>query len=253
MNQMPEKSIDLIVTSPPYNLRNSSGGGMRCRSGSHWQNAALRDGYANGNTDDLPYDEYVQWQRNCLTSMMRLLTDDGAIFYNQKWRVQKGLFEDRHDIVAGFPVRQIIIWKRAGGFNFNIQYYLPTYEPIYLICKPEFKLASKDPKHPKAACGAGDVWRINQDRNKEHPAPFPVEIPKRAIETTDAKIVLDPFMGSGTTAIAAKMLGIDWIGIEIAQEYCEMANERLSAWKPETESRPRRECNSRKDVGTPGM
>jgi len=262
MDQMPENSIDLIVTSPPYNLRNSSGGGMRGSGGGRWKNAALLRGYAGGNTDDMPHEDYVNWQRRCLTSMMRLLTDNGAIFYNHKWRVQKGLLQNHEDIIKGFPVRQPIIWQRAGGINFNIQYYLPTCEVIYLICKPNFKLAITDPKRPKAACGFGDVWEIdecftdlwtiNQDRNNKHPAPFPVEIPKRCIETTGARIILDPFMGSGTTAVAAKMLGRSWIGIEIAEEYCKMANERLAAWKPETETRPRRERNSRMDVGAPG-
>ena len=231
MNQMPEKSIDLVVTSPPYNIRNSTGGGMRCGNGGLWENAALLNGYADGNADDMPYDDYVKWQRNCLAAMMRVLKDDGAIFYNHKWRVQGGLLQDRHDIIDGFPVRQIIIWQRAGGVNFNIKYFLPTYEVIYLICKPDFKLVSKDPKHPKAACGVGDIWRINQDFNNDHPAPFPVEIPKRCIEATNTKIVLDPFIGSGTTAIAAKMLCVDWIGIEISNQYCNMANERIAAWK----------------------
>ena len=136
MNQMPEKSIDLVVTSPPYNIRNSTGGGMRCGNGGLWENAALLNGYADGNADDMPYDDYVKWQRNCLAAMMRVLKDDGAIFYNHKWRVQGGLLQDRHDIIDGFPVRQIIIWQRAGGVNFNIKYFLPTYEVIYLICKP---------------------------------------------------------------------------------------------------------------------
>lgn len=223
MDQMPAESIDLIVTSPPYNLRNSSGGGMRNGNGGLWKNAELLNGYAGGNTDDMPYEDYVNWQRSCLDSMMRLLKDDGAIFYNHKWRVQKGLLQDRHDIVQGFPVRQIIIWERSGGFNFNLQYYLPTYEVIYLICKPDFTLTGEK------ASEIGDVWRIDQERKNPHPSPFPVDIPKRCIETTGAKIVLDPFIGSGTTAVAAKLLGVDWIGIEISEQYCQMANERLSA------------------------
>ena len=233
MNQMPEESVHLIVTSPPYNIRNSTGGGMRNGSGGMWENAALIKGYADGNTDDMPYEEYVQWQRNCLTAMMRLLKDDGAIFYNHKWRMQDGLLQDRHDIVSGFPVRQVIIWQRSGGVNFNIKYFLPTYEVIYMICKPKFKLASKDPSRPKAACGIGDIWKVTQDFKNKHPAPFPVEIPKRCIESTNTKIVLDPFMGSGSTAIAAKILGVDWIGIEISEEYCEMANSRIEAWVPD--------------------
>jgi len=231
MKSMPENSIDLIVTSPPYNLRNSTGGGMTNGSGSLWDNAPLSNGYADGNTDDMPYENYVAWQRTCLAAMMRLLKDDGALFYNHKWRVQDGLLQDRHDIVSGFPVRQIIIWQRSGGINFNLQYFLPTYEVIYLICNKDFRLTSKDPEHPKAACGVGDVWKINHDVGNDHPAPFPVEIPKRCIESTDATIVLDPFIGSGTTAIAAKMLGVNWIGIEISKQYCKSANDRISSWE----------------------
>ena len=49
--------------------------------------------------------------------MMRVLSEDGAIFYNHKWRVQGGLLQDRQDIVAGFPVRQVIIWRRKGGLQ----------------------------------------------------------------------------------------------------------------------------------------
>ncbi len=108
MNKMPPCSIDLIVTSPPYNLRNSTGNGMKDGRGGKWKNAELLKGYV-GNSDSMPHEEYVKWQRNCLSAMMRVLREDGAIFYNHKWRVQGGLLQDRSDIVDGFPVRQIII------------------------------------------------------------------------------------------------------------------------------------------------
>jgi len=232
MNQMPENSVDLVVTSPPYNLRNSTGGGMKNGNGGLWQNASLLKGYSGThkrNTDDMPHEEYVAWQRDCLSAMMRVVKDDGAIFYNHKWRVQDGLLQDRSDIMQGFPVRQIIIWQRAGGINFNVDYFLPTYEVIYLICNQGFKLRSF-PNKPKGNCGLTDIWTIPQEKGNEHPAPFPVEIPKRCIESTNTKVVLDPFMGSGTTAIAAKMCRIDWIGIEISEEYLSMANERLALW-----------------------
>jgi site-specific DNA-methyltransferase (adenine-specific) len=221
MNRMPIGSVDLIVTSPPYNLRNSTGNGMKNGSGGKWENAALIKGYADS-TDDMPHEKYVGWQRNCLTAMMRVLSENGAIFYNHKWRVQGGLLQDRSDIVCGFPVRQIIIWQREGGINFNSGYFLPTYEVIYLICKPGFKLAPK-------ANAMGDVWRIPQESNNPHPAPFPVELAQRCIESTTAKVILDPFMGSGSSAIAAEALGRQWIGIEISKDYCKLANERLEA------------------------
>lgn len=219
MKKLPDECADIVVTSPPYNLKNSTGNGMKCGKGGKWSNAALIKGYATYH-DCLPYDQYCEWQRNCLSEMLRLIPDTGAIFYNHKWRVQEGLIQDRREIVQDFPVRQIIIWKRKGGINFNAGYFLPTYEVIYLIAKKEFRLA-------RGANKVGDVWEFTQELNNAHPAPFPVALIERIIASTTAKTVLDPFMGSGTTAVAAKKLGRNFIGIEISEEYCKAARERI--------------------------
>lgn len=221
MRTMPDESIDLVLTSPPYNLKNSTGNGMKDGRGGKWSSARLLDGYAT-HADSMPHDEYAIWQRECLTEMLRLIKPDGAIFYNHKWRVQAGLLQDRQDIVAGFPVRQIIIWKRKGGINFNPGYFLPTYEVIYLIAKPKFKLAPKANSH-------GDVWEFMQEMNNPHPAPFPLDLIERIISSTTAGVVLDPFVGSGTTAVAAKKLGRNFIGIDVSEDYCAMARKRLEA------------------------
>lgn len=219
MNKMPEKSVGVIVTSPPYNLKNSTGNGMKDGRGGKWSRAALINGYENYD-DNMPHDEYVKWQRKCLKAMMRVLKDDGAIFYNHKWRVQNGLLQDRQDIVKDFPVRQIIIWERNGGINFNAGYFLPTYEVLYLIAKKDFKLAPK-------ANAMGDIWKIPQTRDNPHPAPFPLELAERCVSATTAEVVLDPFMGSGTTALAAMNLDRDWVGMDISKEYCKMTMERI--------------------------
>lgn len=219
MRKIPDKSIDLVVTSPPYNLKNSSGNGMKDGRGGKWSRAALLDGYET-HGDCMPHVEYVAWQRDCLKEMMRVIKDSGAIFYNHKWRVQHGLLQDRQDIVGGLPVRQIIIWRRKGGINFNAGYFLPTYEVIYLIAKKEFKLAKKANAH-------GDVWEFSQEMKNPHPAPFPVELIDRVISSTNAEIVLDPFMGSGTTAVAAMMNNRSFVGIEISKQYVEMAQNRI--------------------------
>ncbi|MEG1856473.1 MAG: site-specific DNA-methyltransferase [Acinetobacter sp.] len=219
MKQIPDNFVDLVVTSPPYNLKNSTGNGMKCGKGGKWSNAALLDGYANYD-DCMPHDEYVTWQRQCLSEMYRIIKDDGAIFYNHKWRVQNGLLQDRQDIISGFPVRQIIIWKRKGGINFNAGYFLPVYEVIYIIAKPKFKLAPKSNHF-------GDVWEFTQELNNPHPAPFPIALIDRIISSTTAKIILDPFMGSGTTAVVAAGLKRQYIGIEISPEYCRLAEDRL--------------------------
>lgn len=219
MRRLPGESIDLIVTSPPYNLKNSTGNGMKDGRGGKWENAALQKGYLE-HPDDMPYSEYCKWQRRCLKQMFRLIKDDGVIFYNHKWRVQSGILQDRNDIVRGFPVRQIIIWKRKGGINFNPGYFLPTYEVIYMITKPSFQLK-------KGANKYGDVWEIMQEMNNPHPAPFPVELIDRIISSTEAHVVLDPFSGSGTTAIAAIKNNCDYICIDNSLQYCEMAKSRI--------------------------
>ena len=74
----------------------------------------------------------------------------------------------------------------------------------------------------------GDVWRIPQERGNEHPAPFPVELATRCIDAVGGGPILDPFMGSGTTAVAAEQRGFPWVGIELSESYCDMAKNRLN-------------------------
>jgi len=222
LKKIPNESIDLAITSPPYNIKNSTGNGLKDGRGGKWANAALLDGYTD-HADTMPYDLYIDWQRKCISEVMRVLKNDGAFFYNHKWRVQKGLIQNRQEIVEGFPVRQIIIWQRAGGINFNPGYFLPTYEVIYMIAKPKFKLA------PKKNI-ISDVWYFPQESNNPHPAPFPLRLIKRIIRSTNAEIILDPFIGSGTTAIAALSCDRKFICIDNSKEYCKMASDRIKKY-----------------------
>lgn len=223
MKKIPDGSIDLVITSPPYNIKNSTGNGLKDGRGGKWANARLQKGYSH-HDDCMPHGEYVKWQRDCLDEMMRVIPENGAIFYNHKWRVQAGLLQDRQDIVSGFPVRQIIVWRRKGGLNFNPGYFLPTYEVIYLIAKSKFRLAPKANAH-------GDIWEFTQEMNNDHPAAFPVNLIDRIVLATNAKTVLDPFMGSGTTAISAINFKRDYIGIDISPEYCDMTKKRIKEYQ----------------------
>jgi len=222
MKAMPDACIDLVVTSPPYNL------GINKTFGKHitqnwnakWNNSKLQSTGYDHHNDNMPEEDYIKWQKQVLAECFRLIKDDGAIFYNTKWRVQKGIFQQRLEIIEGLPLRQIIIWSKSGGLNFNEGYYLPTYEPIYLIAKPKFKLIPK-------ANNVGDVWQITQERKSWHPAAFPLELASRCVKSTSGQIVLDPFIGSGTTALAAKQAGKIYIGIDISPDYCNKAEARL--------------------------
>lgn len=219
LQKIPNESIDIVVTSPPYNLLNTTGRGMKS-PGRMWKNPPLKNGYGK-HDDNMPYNEYILWRREVLTELMRVIPDNGAIFYNHKWRVQNKLLQDRSEILEGFPVRQIIIWDKGSSINFNKHFFLPTYEVIYLIAKPDFKLSDEGYKK-------SSVWKIGTQKADLHPAPFPVKLIDNILESVDGKIVLDPFMGSGTTAISCIKNKKTFIGIELEERFVEVANKRIS-------------------------
>lgn len=217
MKQMPSRSVDLIVTSPPYNLGLKRRGGMK---NTLWPNAKLADGYRSYD-DAMPQGDYVEWLGDVLNEGWRLLADDGAIFMNHKPRIQKGKLWTPLDLKHDLPVRQIVVWDRGSGMNFNRSFFTPSCEWIVIYAKPNFRFA--DGKLPR------DVWQIPPERQNDHPAPFPVELPLKAIEHTSAKVVLDPFVGSGTTGVAALRCGRKFIGIELDEQYAANAVARIDA------------------------
>jgi len=220
MREMPTDGVDLVFTSPPYNLGVTTGGGFPS-SGGKWDSAALRDGYAE-HDDAMPFEEYVAWQQEVLLECWRLIKPTGAIYYQHKPRVQAGLLQTPLALIPGLPVRQIVIWDRGSGMNFAPTHYVPSHEWIVVIAGPAFRLKNK------GASGHGDVWRASPVTGSKHPAPFPLSLPARAIESTGAQVVLDPFAGSGTTLRAAADAGVKGIGIELTAHYCDMAVDRLA-------------------------
>lgn len=204
--------IGLVVTSPPYNLN----GDGNVSAGTAFRN--LGDGYASY-SDDMPHDLYVGWQRHTLRLLWATLADDGAIYYNHKVRVGGDRCKFPHELVpTDLPIRQQIVWDRGSGFNRQFTYYVPRHELILLIAKPAFRTNTRS---------VDDVWTIPFETGGEHPAPFPLKLARLAVNTTDAEVVLDPFMGSGTTLRAAKDCGRRAIGIEMDERYCEIAAKRM--------------------------
>lgn len=224
--------IDLVITSPPYNLGSAPWARLGHwkpgdRSGGHgkWKSGAEGgEGVKYGTHDDaLPWDEYVQWQKSVLSSLWGKLSDTGAIFYNHKPRViGTKLWTPLELIPKEVELRQVIVWSRPGGVNYNLTGFVPTHEWIMVLAKPKFRLRSR------GVSGLGDVWSMRPDKN-EHPAPFPIDLPSKAIEATNAQTILDPFMGSGTTGIASLRAGRKFIGIEIDDFYFGMAKCRIEA------------------------
>jgi site-specific DNA-methyltransferase (adenine-specific) len=209
-------SVEIAVTSPPYNLGEGmeDKGGLRVgHAGSKWGDDKLRGGYGE-HDDAMPYPDYIAWQRHVLDELWRICS--GAIFYNHKPRLVKRQLRLPTDIVH-LPLRQIIIWDRGSGFNCMAGAYMPVSEWIVLCAKPDWSL-----RH-KSASAIGDVWRMLPSVDEEHPASFPIELPINAIET------IDPFMGAGTAGVAAAKLGRSFTGIELNPKFFDLACRRIDA------------------------
>ena len=144
----------------------------------------------------------------------------------------------------GFEFLEDIIWKKPDGavINRNGGFYRHrkplAYKPnivteyILVFKKPSKKLLDYFIKN-ESLVGDGyertNVWEIHPETNSKHTAPFPLGLAERVITyySYENDLVFDPFIGSGTTAVAAKKLGRNYLGFEIHQEYVDMANERL--------------------------
>lgn len=208
------ESLGGVVTSPPYNMGDMSGG-----------YANLAGGYATY-TDQMAHEEYITWQRDVLRMCWDALRPDGAIFYNHKPRIKKGVLWLPTECNPGLPLRQILIWARASGNNWSETHLMPLHEWIMLFAKPEFRFS-------KATSTVGDVWRVHHQGagRPNHPAPFPLALAAQAVRILGESSpgpILEPFAGSGTTLRAAKDEGRAAIGIELDERYCEMAAERLA-------------------------
>lgn len=218
MQSMANDSVDIVVTSPPYNMGLVPGGNGRgmYRPGASNKAGRFRDGYG-AHDDAMPQDEYDAWQRACLSEMWRVARL--AVFYNHRPRVEHGRLRVPLSWDFGPAVlRQIIVWDRLTGIDVNLRAFCTRQEWVMLFAKPDFRLVDH------AASGMGDVWRLGMATDEpEHPAPFPVSLPARAIDATGALSVLDPFMGSGSTLVAAKAAGIVGIGIDNEERWCRRA------------------------------
>lgn len=223
-----EPTVQCCVTSPPYNQMGNMpevGTGMwgQSNAGSGFVRAWAESGY-DDNEDEATYQ---LTQNKIFAAVADASLSDCSLFYNHqvRWRAGVILHPVQWFQPAGWKMREEIIWDRAGGMMSNAKMFCRYDERILWFDKGRHKWNQK-------ATGYGTVWRIarmQQQQGKEHPVQFPLEIPLRCIEaTTDVgDIVLDPFMGSGTTMVAAARLGRHSIGIERVEAYCEIAARRM--------------------------
>lgn len=217
MNKIGGEQFDMIVTSPPYNF-----GGFN-RNG----RARSYDTYS----DDMPEEAYRAWIGRVLAACANALKEGGTLYWNHKgqWRDH----EYKHPFwvidLCPLPLRQHIVWKYPSSPDVAKNKFYPRHEEIFVFCKGE-------PYFNEEMAQIGDVWEINHFQENKHPAPFPFNLARRAIAAScpSGGCVYDPFMGSGTTALAAIDVGVDFVGTEISENYINYANKRIAVAKAES-------------------
>ncbi|MCM8788142.1 MAG: site-specific DNA-methyltransferase [Candidatus Omnitrophica bacterium] len=226
LKSLPDDIVDVGVTSPPYNKGENKKG---------WLVANVK---YSGASDKLPEDLYQKNQTAVLNEIFRITKSGGSFFYNHKIRWERGKLLHPMDWLrkTKWVIRQEIIWDRMIAANIRGWRFWQVEERIYWLYKPKDHHLIGEELKPKHAL-LTSIWRFPPEKDNPHPAPFPLELPVRCIYSVmDEKkdgLVIDPYCGSGTTLVAAKILGHNFIGIDISEEYCKFAEERLKNYKNE--------------------
>ena len=230
MKDIPNNSLHLMITSPPYNVSKEY-------------------------DDDLSLNEYLNLLKNCFTETYRVLVDGGRACINianigRKPYIPLSDYVSKIMIEIGFNMRGEIIWNKSAGAGISTAWgsfqsasnpiLRDVHEYILIFSKGNYKrerdkeekeLRKDNITKEEFIEWTKSVWTMNTESAKRigHPAPFPEELPNRLIKlfsfTND--IVIDPFMGSGTTAIAAIKNNRNFVGYEINKEYINLANNRI--------------------------
>lgn len=223
MDELPDNSVHLVITSPPYN------------AGKDFD-------------DNLTLDDYLSLLKRVWEESYRVLVDGGRICINianlgRKPYLPLHLFIAMDMLDIGYMMRGEIIWDKGASAGNSAAWgtwlsaenvvLRDVHEYIMVFCKDRFVRSKGESTIGRAEfldC-TKSVWRMPtaSAQRTGHPTPFPTQLPTRLINMYSFKddVILDPFIGSGTTAIAAKQLGRNYVGYDISAEYVDMANEQL--------------------------
>ena len=230
MKGISEKSVDLIITDPPFAIEFGAK-----RSNYNRKESRVIDGY-NEISKDKYYDFTLDWMKEAY----KTLKDSGSMYVFSGWNNLKDILNVLDE--TGFITINHIIWKYQFGVVTKNKFVTSHYHCLY-VCKDDkkrkFLSYSRFEKDSRDDDGGSlhykdkeDVWIINREYwngDQKTPTKLPAELIKKILTYSSEKgdVVLDPFLGSGQVAVVSKMLGRKYIGFEIVKDYYKFAKERL--------------------------
>jgi len=241
--KIPKESVDLIFADPPYNL---SGNGLK------WQNKGMGGDWfmVNEKWDKMTDSEYLKFTREWLDGCKKVLKSNGSIYISCTYHNIGEIIVTLKAL--GFTPRNIITWHKNNAMpSMTRRAFTHSCEYILFFSKGkkwifnyfDIKKINPDKAKDGSEKQMRDLWIIPVCQGKErikdktgraaHPTQKPESLLERIIRASSNKgsVVLDPFLGSGTTAVVAKKLGRKWIGIEAETKYIKIAKGRLGSVK----------------------
>ena len=232
MAALPPDSADLIATDPPFAIDFKA-----ARTNYNRADSRVLEGY-----NEIPAAEYADFSRDWMREAHRLLKPTGSVFVFSGWNNLKDILVAADE--CGFITVNHIIWKYQFGVFCRRRFVTSHYHCLFL-CKddrkrkfnPHCRFAPDERREnggSRLYADMEDVWVVKREYwpgDKKTPTKLPAELLRKilAYASDPGDLVLDPFMGSGQTAVIAKEMGRDYLGFEIAPEYRDFAMERLES------------------------
>jgi site-specific DNA-methyltransferase (adenine-specific) len=224
MARMPDNFVDLVFTSPPYNMN------LRIRNGKYCSRQIVKEFSTkyDGFDDNLPIDDFHRLHSKILSELLRV---SKITFYNIQ--IVTGSKLAFFKMIGEFApyLKDIIVWDKKHGQPAMQTNVMNRRTELILVFEKDGAISRQFKKCNFARGTFDDIWQIGRGKKvaKNHGATFPLELADKVINnfTTAGDVVYDPFTGSGTTLLSAKQNGRSYVGSEITQKYYDFAVERL--------------------------
>ena len=226
LSKLEDDSIDVVITSPPYNMN------LRIRKGEYCSRQIVKEISTKyeGFADNLPIEEYNKFHSDVLRELLRV---SNLVFYNIQ--IVTGSKRSIFKMIGDFSknLKDIIIWDKGHAEPAIQQQVLNRQSELILVFEKDYPISRQFRSATFKRGTLSDIWKIGKYKKKEkgqnHGAVFPEELIKTIIENFSKKndVIYDPFLGTGTTAVVAKKLERQYLGSELLKSYYKISQKRL--------------------------